>query len=266
MTPRRRSRGRSGAVGPRWAPARRALGDRRATPSIPWLVRLTGASPREVEETLAEVGDLVPVEEEIRRAHREAGRPGYAQIRAPFDLYALVRLLRPDHVVEAGVSSGVSSAHFLLGLARNRHGRLHSIDRPTFQRGERLAKGESVVSIPPGRSSGWAVPERLKRGWDLRIGPSQKLLPPLVAELPSIGLFLHDDLHTPAHLTFELATIRPTLAQGAVVLADNTIWTGAAFPRFARTLGVPVLRRGRSDLVGLRAPSLPGRMRPTGRR
>jgi len=261
MTRRGGSRDGPRSGDPRWAPARRALGDRRASPSVAWLERLTGASRTEVEETLAEVGDLVPVEEEIRRAHREAGRPGYAQIRAPFELYALVRLGRPDHVVEAGVSSGVSSAHFLLALARNRHGRLHSIDQPTFQRAARLAHGESPVSIPPGRSSGWAIPDRLKDGWDLLIGPSQELLPSLVAELPSVGLFLHDDLHTPAHLSFELATIRPKLVPGAVVLADNTVWTGAAFPRFARSLGVPWYRRGRGDLVGLRTPSLDGRTR-----
>ena len=152
------------------------------------------------------------------------------------------------------MSSGVSSAHFLLALARNRHGRLHSVDWPTWQRGADLGAKESIVAIPPGRSSGWAVPERLKSGWDLRIGLSQDLLPKLAAELPSIGLFLHDDRHTSAHLAFELATVRPKLYEGAVVLADNTAWTGTAFPRFAKRVGVPWYPRGRSDLVGLRFP------------
>ncbi|MGI0071790.1 MAG: class I SAM-dependent methyltransferase [Thermoplasmata archaeon] len=234
--------------------ARRALGDRRATPDPIWVARLTGASRREVDETLAEVGDLVEIEAEIRAAHRAAGRPGYAQIRAPFELYALARLLRPDHVVELGVSSGVSSAHFLLALARNRHGRLHSIDWPTPQRGPVLATNESSVAIPPGRSSGWAIPEHLRAGWDLRIGRSQDRLPPLIDDLPSLGLFLHDDLHTPAHLAWELETVRPRISPGAVLLADNTAWTGASFPRFARALGVAWYRRRRSDLVGLKAP------------
>lgn len=259
MTPHARRAGRSAPAAVR---ARQALGDRRATPDARWLTRLTGASRPEVEETLAEVADLVPVEEEIRAAHRAAGRPTYAQIRAPFELYALVRLGRPDHVVEAGVSSGVSSAHFLLGLARNRHGRLHSVDWPTFQRGPKFAANESPVTVPPGRSSGWAVPERLRAGWDLRIGQSQELLPRLTAELPSIGLFLHDDLHTPAHLAFELATVRPKLVEGAIVLADNTAWTGLAFPRFAKRLGVPWYPRGRSDLVGLRYPGSLGDAAP----
>jgi hypothetical protein len=237
--------------------ALRALGDRRAVPDLRWVSELTGASRREVEETLAEVDDLVKVEREIREAHLAAGRPGYAQIRAPFELYTLTRLLRPDHVVEAGVSSGVSSAHFLLALGRNRHGRLHSIDWPTLQRGPTLGPNESPVSVPPGRSSGWAIPARLKAGWDLRIGLSQELLPKLVDELPSVELFLHDDKHTPAHLTFELTTVQPKLGPGAVVLADNTVWTGQAFPRFAKRLGVAWFPRGGSDLVGLRVPGQP---------
>ncbi|HUI38631.1 MAG TPA: class I SAM-dependent methyltransferase, partial [Thermoplasmata archaeon] len=186
------------------------------------------------------------------------GRSFYAQIRAPFELYALARLLRPAHVVETGVSSGVSSAHFLLALSENRYGRLHSIDLPVHQEGPVLRPGESEVSLPPERSPGWAVPAELAKGWDLRIGPAQKLLPRLLRELPKVDLFLHDDLHTPAHLTFELETLRAKLAPGAVALADNTRWTGTAFDRFARSLGVPVRRRRRSDLVGLRVEAVPG--------
>ena len=236
------------------ARARRALGDRRATPNVPWIAALTGANRREIGEVLEELEALLPLEEEIRHRHLAAGREVYAQIRAPCELFAIARLLRPDHIVEAGVSSGVSSAHFLAALRRNRRGRLHSIDLPVLQRGPHLARGESHVALPPGHATGWAVPERLKDRWDLRVGPSQELLPALVAELDGVGLFLHDDLHTPAHLTFELETLRSRLVPEAVVLADNTRWTGEAFPRFARSVGARVVRRGRGDLVGLRLP------------
>lgn len=234
--------------------ARAALGDRRAAVRYDWLRQLTGASWERIADVLAETVELVPYEERIRREHRAAGRRYYAQFRAPLELYAFVRLTEPDHIVETGVSSGVSSAHFLLGVRRNRRGTVHSIDLPLPQRGERIAVRESRVAIPPRRSSGWAMPPELRAGWDLRLGPSERLLPALMEELPSVGLFLHDSEHTPKHLSFELTTVRPKLVNGAVVLADNTVWTGAAFPRFARTLGVPVRRRGRSDLVGLRTP------------
>lgn len=239
------------------ARARRALGDRRATPSVAWIAELTGAHRREIGAVLAELEGLLPLEEEIRHRHLAGGRERYAQICAPFELYALTRLTRAERIVEVGVSSGVSSAHFLAALARNRKGRLHSIDLPVVQRGTALGRGESPVAVPRGRASGWAVPERLGARWDLRTGPSQELLPKLVRELDRIDLFLHDDLHTPAHLAFELATVRPKLRAGAIVLADNTSWTGEAFPRFAGSLGARVVRRGRGDLVGLRVPATP---------
>ncbi len=232
-----------------------ALGDPRARPNLGWLEFLADAPAKSLAPYLIELGEATAVEQEIRRRHREAGRPNYAQFRAPFELYALVRHLRPDHVIETGVSSGVSSAHLLLALRRNGRGVLHSIDLPTRQRGPTHGARETPVALPPGRESGWAIPEELRAGWDLRIGPSELRLPELVDELSSVGLFLHDSRHTPAHLAFELATVRPKLTPGAVVLADNTVWTGQAFPRFARSLGVRPLARGRSDLVGLRVPA-----------
>ena len=255
MSPLPRSQNRvPSSVRARVERARQALGDRRAAVHYDWLRALTGASAERVADVLSEVEELLPFEERMRAEHRAEGRPHYAQFRAPFELYGLVRLLRPDHIVETGVSSGVSTAHLLLGVRRNRHGTVHSIDFPIPQRGERFSARDSVVALPPGRSSGWVIPPELRAGWDLRIGPSERVLPRLVAELPAIGLFLHDSQHTPRHLSFELDAVRPKLFPGAVVLADNTVWTGAAFPRFARSVGAPVWARGRSDLVGLVMP------------
>ncbi len=238
----------------RLADLARWLGDRRAAPDLSWVTRLAGATVAEARRAMGGLLDHRDELEEIRATHREGGREMYAQIRAPFELYTIVRLLRPRHIVEAGVSSGVSSSHFLLAVADNGFGTLHSVDLPTRQRGPELGARESPVSLPPDRSTGWAVPDRLRAGWDLRIGPSQALLPPLVGELPEVGLFLHDDLHTPAHLAFELATVRPKLRPGAVVLADNTQWTGRAFDRFAAAIGAKIVPRGRTDLLGLRVP------------
>ena len=232
----------------------RALGDARARPDAKWVERLTGASPGEVESVLRESTGFLAVEQEIRTLHRSGGRAFYAQIRSPLELYALTRLLRPHHIVETGVSSGISSAHFLLGIRANRSGALHSIDFPTPQRAAKWEEDESPVALPPGRESGWAIPASLRRRWDLRIGPSQKLLPPLVHSLDRIDLFLHDSLHTPEHLAFELEAIRPKLRPGSVVLADNTEWTGRAFDDFVDRLGARLLRRRRSGLVGLRVP------------
>ncbi len=239
--------------------ARKALGDPRAQVNLRWLRTLSGAPVEQILEVLGELDGLVPVEQEIHRRHLAGGRPTYAQICAPFELYALVRLLRPAHVVETGVSSGVSSAHFLMALDRNKAGTLHSIDLPTHARGAVLQSDESPVALPPGLATGWAIPFRSPR-WDLRLGDARTLLPSLVGELPSVDLFLHDDLHTPDHLRFELQTVRPKVAPGAPVLADNTQWTGDAFPRFAAEVGARVSRRGTGDLVGLKFPRRPRRV------
>lgn len=242
--------------------AAEALGDPRAMPDVEWVAKLAGRKIEDVERVLLEVGELAPVEEAIHTRHVSAGRDFYAQLCAPFELYALVRLTAPEHVVETGVSSGVSSAHILLALQRNDRGTLHSIDLPIHQRGTTLGARETPVALPPGKKSGWAIPAPLKSGWDLHLGPAQQLLPVLVDRLPSIGLFLHDDLHTPSHLAFELAAIRPKLGAGSVVLADNTQWTGRSFDRFAASLKVPVHRRSGSDLVGLTVPAADLRTAP----
>ncbi|MCI4352481.1 MAG: class I SAM-dependent methyltransferase [Thermoplasmata archaeon] len=232
----------------------RALGDARARPNRTWLSGLLGIDRKELGRLLDEIPHLAPLERALRKAHESGGRRFYAQFRAPLELFVMTRATRPDHVIETGVSSGVSSVHFLAGLRRNRRGTLHSVDRPQVQRSESLAAGESIVSVPRGRSSGWAIPPEYLSGWDLRLGLSQDQLPRLVREVSTVDIFLHDSHHTPAHLTFELEAIRPKLHPGSVVMADNTQWTGQAFDRFARSLGARVFRRGRSDLVGLRVP------------
>src|SRR5271170_649690 len=165
-----------------------ALGDERAEPDLEWIQALTHAPRPQIGALLAETDELTEIEKGIRERHRQGGRDFYAQFRAPLDLYAMTRLLRPIHVIETGVSSGVSSAHFLLALRANGRGTLHSIDLPVSQRGARLGKSESSVALPPGRSSGWAIPEELRPGWDLHLGPSQALLPVVVQGIDRVDL------------------------------------------------------------------------------
>ncbi len=248
--------------------ARHASGDPRTAVNLRWLRSLSGASPAEILAVLGELDGLVPVEEEMRRRHIAGGRGNYAQIGAPFELYALVRLLRPTHLVETGVSSGVSSAHLLLALEKNHAGTLHSIDLPTPQKGPVLGKDESPVSIPPGLASGWAVPFRSPR-WDLRIGDTRQLLPGLVDSLPSVDLFLHDDLHTEENLASELAILRPKLPPARSSSPTTRTGPETPFPGSRRRCG----RRstsgaGRTSWASgsrLRAPARVPR-RPPGRR
>jgi predicted O-methyltransferase YrrM len=138
-------------------------------------------------------------------------------------IYALVRLLKPDRVLETGVADGTTSAYILRALEDNGRGRLYSIDVPS----ERL---------PPGAAPGWIVDDGLRHRWTLRIGRSDELLKPLLDELGAIDVFLHDSLHTYDNMLFEYRTAWPFLTPGGLFLSHD-IGRNAAFFDFAREVG-----------------------------
>lgn len=194
------------------------------------------------------------MERSIQRALARTGRTYYAQFPAPLDLYVITRVLRPNHVVESGVSSGLSSAHILAALDRNGRGRLHSIDLPQYQKGRTRARGELSWSIPLGKDSGWAVPKGLAARWDLRKGRSEDLLPAILNEVRTVDLFCHDSPWTPSHLAFEFEAVRPRLRSGSIVVADNTSVNPEAAKRLAHAFGARVWHRRGSSLIGIRVP------------
>jgi hypothetical protein len=97
-------------------------------------------------------------------------------------LATAIATLRPEAVVEVGVAHGASSTVILGALARNGFGRLHSIDLPMLTLGD--------------AGTGHLVPDHLRAGWDLRLGPSRMLLPTLLEELDGCDVFFHDGDHT----------------------------------------------------------------------
>jgi len=122
-------------------------------------------------------------------------------------LYALVRKLQPDTVVETGVCNGVSTYVVLRALEENGHGELHSVDYPDPER------------IPDGEQPGWIIPDGLRGRWSLTEGMSQEEFPGVVAGLDEIDLFLHDTMAS--ILDDELEIVWPKLVRGAVVTADD---------------------------------------------
>jgi len=139
-------------------------------PDVDWVAELSGRDRPTAARAVREAEGARRLFAHLDREHRREGRRSYIEIDAPLELHALVRLLRPWHVVEVGVSSGVSSAYVLHALAKNGRGTLHSVDLPSRpRRGGRQGVAPSWI-LPPGRSSGWAVPSALRSGWDLRLG------------------------------------------------------------------------------------------------
>ncbi len=122
--------------------------------------------------------------------------------------YLVCRLLEPEVVVETGVAYGVSSAFVLRALEENGRGLLHSVDLPPPRRSY-------------GRFWGIAVDETLRGRWNLHRGSSARVLPKILEEVGSLGLFVHDSLHTHRNMRREFGAVWPRLREGGVILADD---------------------------------------------
>jgi predicted O-methyltransferase YrrM len=136
-------------------------------------------------------------------------------------LRAVVRLARPATVVETGVAQGVTTAVILQGMAENGEGRLYSIDSPPPQAGDGYV--------------GSLVPDRLRSRWTLRTGLSQHELAPLLAELETIDLFVHDAEHRYETQTEEYERAWPRLRADAQLVTDDV--DTPAFMDFAARVG-----------------------------
>jgi len=151
---------------------------------------------------------------------------GMHSVKGPL-LYHVVRLLRPERVLETGVASGVSSLFVLKALSDNSKGSLISIDLPNADPG---------AQIPPGAKSGWIVPESLRSRWDLRIGDARVLLPEVLGQFGSIQIFMHDSLHTYDHMLWEFETAWPFIDEGGLLLSDDAL-SNDAFKTFCHRKG-----------------------------
>jgi predicted O-methyltransferase YrrM len=78
------------------------------------------------------------------------------------------------------------------------------------------------------RSTGYAdgqagrlVPLDLRSRWHLLRGPTRRVLPQLVSQLPAIDIFLHDSLHAHHNMSLEFRRVWSTLRAGGVLLSDD---------------------------------------------
>jgi predicted O-methyltransferase YrrM len=137
-------------------------------------------------------------------------------------LGAIVRLMRPEVVVETGVALGFSTATMLAAMRDNDRGHLYSVDLPHVQYGH-------------DRETGSAVPPELRDRWTLRLGPSQKLLPALLEEVGPLDLFIHDANHAYSAQLREYRTSWPHIRPGGLLASDDV--GNPAFVEFAAEVG-----------------------------
>ncbi len=125
--------------------------------------------------------------------------------------YAIVRLARPQLVVETGTDKGLGSATLARALQRNGSGQLVTID--TNPAAGSLLNGTDLAQVI--------------------IGNSLDILPSLQGE---IDLFIHDSLHTRDHELAELAAIEGAISADSIVLSDNSHATDA-LPVWSQKVG-----------------------------
>jgi predicted O-methyltransferase YrrM len=152
--------------------------------------------------------------------------------------YALIRLLRPEIVVETGVGAGVSSWTILKAMEENGTGRLISIDLPT----------PNTELLP---DVGYLVPGELRHRWELLVGPSQRVLPQVLDELVEIDIFQHDSRHSYSNQLREYRTAWPFLRVGGMLVSDDV--SNDALHDASRSWGrePTIIRQSKNSPIGL---------------
>jgi hypothetical protein len=168
---------------------------------------------------LADVNELL-VEKGLRTGRGTYGWYSDAEIALCSAMWCVVRHAQPHVVIETGVAHGVSSRVILEGLQRNDRGHLWSIDLP------------HPLDHSLHAQTGAAVTDSCRPRWTYIEGESSRRLPPLVREVGSVQLFIHDSLHTAKNTLFEMEQVASIMSPGGVMLVDD-IKSHTGFAQFA---------------------------------
>ena len=141
-------------------------------------------------------------------------------------LYHLTKLYKPEIVIETGVYRGISSSFILQALEDNGSGTLYSIDLPMAKYVD--DRGELDYSpLSQGESTGFCVPNKLKKRWRLILGDSKTELPKLLEKVKRVDMFYHDSEHTYSAMMREYETVFPYLSENSIISSDDISWNNA---------------------------------------
>lgn len=178
---------------------------------LAWFIcTVTGSTVAQVRAWLDEIEQDTVLRQHIEHGVRASARSGLADKTVRYGRrigwYALLRALKPRHVVESGVDKGLGSCVIAAALLRNAEegapGRLTGLD------------------INP--DSGYLVTGRYAEVADLVLGDSLQTIPRLSTP---VDVFMHDSNHSAEHERAEFAAVESHLADGAVLLSDNATET-----------------------------------------
>jgi predicted O-methyltransferase YrrM len=200
----------------------------------------------------------------VQKAHAGQGGIGFDD---GIVLYGLARALRPDSVIETGVAAGVSTSFFAAALVENNRGRLFSVEFPPAPPSASALANATRKPLDDGslyslreNGVGWAIPAELRRALGERhqliLQDARTALPQLLAALPYVDVFFHDDLHTPDHMLWEYESVWPRLRPGGVLISDDV---NHGWIQFCRRQGIRGAAFNNLDrLCALRKPGRKG--------
>ncbi len=164
-------------------------------------------------------------------------------------LYNFIREVEPEIMVETGVCNGFSSSVILKAMEDNEQGELYSVDFPVNIDDLESDDEKSGAVIPPGKNSGWSVPDKLRDRWTLIEGDTYDETPKLLTELSSeVDIFLHDSGHSYETMMFEFSLAWRNLKDGGFLLADNIDFSDA-FVDFSKAKDLRKRRLGDMGLL-----------------
>jgi len=182
-----------------------------------WVADVAGVHVSDARKYIAEAENDGQLKGHVRTATLMSSRRGLAdtevRLHKRLGWYALVRALRPMHVVETGTDKGLGAVVLAAALLRNGEGRLTTID------------------VNP--NAGYLIQREYATVTTLTIADSLQAIPKLPRP---VDFFLHDSCHTRAHESAEYETAAPLLSDRAVILSDNAHGTDA-LPAWAEATG-----------------------------
>lgn len=167
-----------------------------------WVSTVTGTPVADCRVWINEALTDRNLQNHVLAAVQDSDRKGLAdrhvRIGRRAGWYAIVRALRPEHVVETGTDKGLGSIVIAAALLRNGYGHLTTID------------------INP--AAGYLVSGPYADACSVVLGDSIASIAALTA---NVGVFIHDSDHSAEHESREFAAVASKLVPGARVLSDN---------------------------------------------
>jgi Methyltransferase domain len=143
----------------------------------------------------------------LRRRWDKKSQPLYGR---RLGWYALVRLRRPQLIVETGIHDGLGSAMLLRALERN----------------EAEGAPGTLLSVDVDPAAGWLVDDRLRQRWEPVHESTFTALPRLLRGR-EVGMLIHDSDHTYDCELFEFTQAIEHRAGQVTLVSDNAHATSA---------------------------------------